>query len=391
MPAARPLYLYKYHAEDCIVHSLEKLTPKAKKFYANCDCYWWITGINAAGEYIPRQTTGHRDKPSAEAYLASHNLQVAEEIGKVDEGITLADAVQKFLSRHGLKTRPKVKAQHELLLGRLVTFAKGQAVTHASGLTYDLCMDFLTYGLPDSIADTTRETYKAKLKVFLKEANKSKWIADEIAKDIENVPAQHEETEPYSEKETACILAHAEKLNGGTTGYATCGASFRLLIEFMLETGLRVSDTVRFNPSACVKSKTGLWKYIYKPKKQRKTKTPKTAVTFLTERLKLAIDGMKWFSEKLPFAYAAITADDDKHERAVYERMVEIGKRCNIDECRPHRCRDTFAVNKLKKGMSLDDVSKLLAHGSVRVTEKHYAKWTVGREDRLEALFAQTV
>src|ERR1700733_322144 len=167
MPAARPLYLYKYHSVDCIVHSLEKLSAKAKKFYKACDCPIWVTGTNAKGEYIPRQTTGHRDWPSAEAYLASFNLEVAQEIGVVDEGITLADAVQKFLTRHGAKTRPKVKAQHELLLGRLVTFAKGQAVTHAKGLTYDLCMDFLSYGLPE-IADTTRETYKAKLKVFLK-------------------------------------------------------------------------------------------------------------------------------------------------------------------------------------------------------------------------------
>jgi len=206
MPAPRPLYLFKYHSDDCIVHSLEKLDARAKRFYKACDCWVWVTGINAKGEYIPRQTTGHRDWPSAEAYLASFNLQVAEEIGKVDDGITLADATQKFLLRHAAKTRPKVKKQHELLLGRLVTFAKGQAVTHAKGLTYDLCMDFLTHGLPNEIEDTTRETYKAKLKVFLKEAKKSKWITEDIAKDIENVPAQHEETEPYTDAEISCIL-----------------------------------------------------------------------------------------------------------------------------------------------------------------------------------------
>ena len=39
-----------------------------------------------------------------------------------------------------------------------------------------------------------------------------------------------------------------EKINGGTTGYAKFAATFKVLIELMLETGLRVSDAVKFDP-----------------------------------------------------------------------------------------------------------------------------------------------
>ena len=35
--------------------------------------------------------------------------------------------------------------------------------------------------------------------------------------------------------------------------------------------------------------------------------------------------------------------------------------------------RDTFAVELLNAGMLLENVSKLLTHKSVRVTEQHYA------------------
>lgn len=408
MPAPRPLYLYKFHAEDCKVHKLDPPLPaKAKKFYRHCECFTWITGVTAKGEFVARQSTGLRDWNAAEAYLASFNQRVAAEIVQGDHGITLADAIQKFLDGHEENAKEKALGHHKLTLERLTTYAAGQGVKYAKELTYDICKDFLTYGLP-GISDNTKTTYRSKLKVFLTEAFvRRKWIKEDIAKMIKNVAAVYEEAEPYTDEEVALIFAEAEKLNGGTIGYASKPKTFRLLLEFMLETGLRISDTVRYDPAVALKSKSGLWKYVYKPVKQPKGKVPKTAVIFLTERLKIAIDESDWLSKKFPFAYGSFT--DDRHERACYERLQAIGHRCVlekekkdrkgnviasqrvIDDCRPHRFRDTFAVNKLLKGMALDDVSKLLAHSSAKVTQQHYAKWTIGRDDRLESLFAQTL
>jgi integrase len=408
MPASRPLYLYKFHGDNCTVHKIKPPLPaRAKKFFKACDCFVWITGTTAKGEFVPRQSTGLRDWDAAEAYLASLNKKVAAEIVQGDQGITLADGIQKFLDGHEENVKAKAMAHHKLTLDRFKTYAAGQGVTYAKDVTYGLCKDFLTYGLP-GISDNTKTTYRSKLKVFLTEAFvRRKWIKEDIAKMIKNVAAVYEEPEPYTDDEVALILAEAEKLNGGSIGYASKPKTFRLLLDLMLETGLRISDAARYDPSVPFKSKTGLWKYVYKPKKQPRGKTPKTAVTFLTDRLKLAIDQSDRFSKKFPFAYGSLA--DDRHERACYERLQAIGQRCVleeeerdrrdnvvrpkrvIDDCRPHRFRDTFAVRKLLKGMALDDVSKLLAHSNIKVTQQHYAKWTVGREDRLEALFLQTL
>jgi len=55
-----------------------------------------------------------------------------------------------------------------------------------------------------------------------------------------------------------------------------------------------------------------------------------------------------------------------------------------------HRLRDTFAVDLLEKGVPMEELSKLLGHTSIRTTEKHYAKWVKGRQDRLDALVIGT-
>lgn len=55
-----------------------------------------------------------------------------------------------------------------------------------------------------------------------------------------------------------------------------------------------------------------------------------------------------------------------------------------------HRLRDTFAVELLQRGVPMEEVSKLLGHTSMKTTEKHYAKWVKGRQDRLDSLVTAT-
>jgi integrase len=49
-----------------------------------------------------------------------------------------------------------------------------------------------------------------------------------------------------------------------------------------------------------------------------------------------------------------------------------------------HQLRDTYAVELLKAGVPLEDVSKLLTHTSVTTTERHYAPWVKARLKQLE-------
>jgi integrase len=54
-------------------------------------------------------------------------------------------------------------------------------------------------------------------------------------------------------------------------------------------------------------------------------------------------------------------------------------------ESHAHRFRDTFAVELLLVGVTLERVSILLGHTSVKITEKHYAPWVRERQEQAEA------
>jgi integrase/recombinase XerD len=57
----------------------------------------------------------------------------------------------------------------------------------------------------------------------------------------------------------------------------------------------------------------------------------------------------------------------------------------SLKRCHPHMLRDTFAVEMLLANVPLEQVSMLLGHKSVKITEKHYAPWVKARQEQLAA------
>jgi integrase len=147
--------------------------------------------------------------------------------------------------------------------------------------------------------------------------------------------AVYDQKEPYSDEDVEKILNEALKISGGTRGYAKRPKTFRLLLELMLETGMRVGDAIRFNPALVTKGEH-LWIYTYLPQKHKKTEKPKPIEAYLSGRLKYAIDATEWLSPKLPFHFGA-SKNPAYLANEVYERMQTLGARCGVSDCRPHR------------------------------------------------------
>lgn len=71
-----------------------------------------------------------------------------------------------------------------------------------------------------------------------------------------------------------------------------------------------------------------------------------------------------------------------------YRRLFELADIRRADgelkRCHPHMFRDTFAVEMLLAGVPIDQVSLLLGHASVKITEKSYAPFVKARQLQLQ-------
>ena len=383
--AIQSLVLYKRHLDvDCAVHK-SKVPKTSRRFWFECQCPFWIYGMTPSGDVVPRQSTGFADPKQAEALRQSLLTQVKE---NDVNGVPVAECIQKYLVAREQDLDERTLSQHKLALERLRRFLEAQGVLYIRQMTVDHLETFKTAGLPKDMASTTRATTDSKIRCFLRVAFRRGWIKEALVLKVTTVRAVYEQKEPYTDDEVKAILKEALNLDGGTHGYAKRPKTFRLLLELMLTTGLRVGDAVSFDPRNLSRG-DNMWVYSYQPQKKKRVDKPKTLEAFLTDSLKERIMACEWMSQRGPFWYGD-GVDPTPLAQAVYERMQSIGARVKIADCRPHRLRDTFAVRRLLAGMQLEDVSRLLGHASVKVTETYYAKWISSRKRRLERILSES-
>lgn len=376
------IILYRRHVARCVTKNPSsqeyRLTHRTKRLYMGCDCPLWVTGRIDDRE-IERQSCGTTDLEEAKRMVAGFGPAALLPAAK-DRGPKLTECIVKYIERRESEITDGTRGYYKLVLGWLVDFAHKRNVEYIRDLTVDLLEDFKFEGMP-KLADSSRKTYVGKLLAFIRDAERMGWIKEQIAHRVKPQHADQEETLPFDDEknETEKILQTADGI-------------YRLLLELMLETGLRVSDAINYDPASLERG-DHMWIYSFRMiKRKRKAKlTTKYFEVFVSPALKDRIDQARgeWFSEKLPFR--APGSLRGTNYRRVYRKMQEIGETCGIADCRPHRLRDTFAVRKLLAGVSLDDVSKLLGHASVTQTEKSYAAWVPARTRRLEGIVAASL
>jgi integrase/recombinase XerD len=161
----------------------------------------------------------------------------------------------------------------------------------------------------------------------------------------------------------------------------THGTRIRTLILLMRWSGLRIRDAVTLERTRLIndnlmlyQAKTGTSVYVPLP-------------PHVAEALRTIPDGVKpnpryffWSGNGLP---KSAVADWQRSFRRVFELAKLEKPDGSTKRCFPHMLRDTFAVEMLLAGVPIDQVSMLLGHSSVKITEKHYAPWVKARQDQL--------
>lgn len=149
-------------------------------------------------------------------------------------------------------------------------------------------------------------------------------------------------------------------------------ARVRVFILVMRFSGLRISDTTKLSVNDLKGDRLRLY--------QAKTGEPVAVLLpkFVADALRaIPHKHASYFfwsgTSKLPAAVSVWR-----------KRLSAVFVAAKIKKGHSHRLRDTFAVALLQNGVSLDDVSTLLGHASVRITQRHYSPWVQARQTRLD-------
>lgn len=156
--------------------------------------------------------------------------------------------------------------------------------------------------------------------------------------------------EPFSEREVELLRSKPKRLRD------------RAIVEFLISSACRVGEIVALdktdidwqNHRALVKGKGNKYRFVYL--------TPRCE-TVLAEYLDSRDDQLTCL-----FA-SARRGWNERISAAGLGRMIrDLGKELGIDKVHPHRFRRTSATMALRRGMPIEQVSKILGHSNLNTT-----------------------
>ena len=366
--------IFVRHAADC--------KYAGDEFSKRCTCKKHLRYTLNGKQY--RRKTGSRSwvgaeekKRELENQLSGSTTEPSEPTAKL-----ISEAIETFKKdKENQGITSDVLGKYARELDRLQAFAEGRGIFTLPGLTRDLLIDYRAKWEELYPSSNTRQMVQARLKNFLRFCFDSKWL-DRVPR-LFPIKADEAPTLPLTDKEYEHLLAQIPVSFPDTTK----AKRIRALIRLMRHSGLAIRDAATLRKDELIHDTT---KKLYRVVTARQKTGTDVSVPIppdAAKELLALVNGnpvyffwtgngeertavSHWQDDfRLLFRHAAITSDG---------YLVS------------HRLRDTFAVDLLEKGVPLEEVSKLLGHTSIKTTERHYAKWVKGRQDRLDALIAET-
>jgi integrase/recombinase XerD len=310
--------------------------------------------------------------------------------------ITLVDAVSTFLKEaERLNREESTRAKYRLTLeDRLLGWCATQSppISLLSELSVEILRRWI-HSWPG--APTTRHNQHQRVITFLFFCIEQGWIKENAAKKIKKVAPEQDETQPFTRAQFDALIEATYFYDSRDTkkaGDTVNSRRARAYLKLLRWSGLRAGD------AACL-SKDKLRDddslFLYQKKVKGKASAPVYGLLphdvaeelrnvpasshthpnyfFWSGRSKRKSEVSNWIKI---FAKILTTAAE-RHPKLFKESDGRL-KPAHL-----HMLRDTFAVEYLLAGMPLEEVSRLLGHSSVLITQKHYAPWVLERQQKL--------
>lgn len=251
----------------------------------------------------------------------------------------------------------------DLLFRQLEEFAKNQGLVFVS--------DFDVENVRRFRASWPNKNFAARKKLeatraFFRFCNVSGWISTNPASALKPGKTADPQIIPITKEEFGKVLkacdSYPDKQNA---------IRLRAMVLVMRYTGLRIRDVVTLRKDHIRNGKVFL-------------RTAKTGTDVFCPLPSIVVEALNGIDAK--GAYFFWTGESKPksavgdYQRAL-RRLFDLAKTPRVHA---HLFRHTFATELLMAGNSLETVAALLGHSSTKITEKSYAHWVKGRQEKLE-------
>jgi integrase len=310
----------------------------------------------------------HRMSMKTTNYQKALAIVRREEIDGIKQLTTspsIKDACDKYLEdAEARELKEPTLYKFKLLFRQLQGFAEDQGIVYVSDLNLDNLRSFR------ATWPNRNEAARVKLgnlRAFIGFCQKSKWIQENYAADLKAAKVVDQKIVPIESAELEAILKACEKHSRKTRG-----PFLKAMILVLRFTGLRIRDVVTLRRDSIQgnrlflrTAKTGTDVFCPLP--------PKTVAALAA----VPASGPWYFWNGVSKPKSAV-GDYQKSLRKLFETA-------KVPRAHPHLFRHTFATDLLQRGVSLQTVSVLLGHSSIKMTERRYSHWIKGRQENLEA------
>jgi site-specific recombinase XerD len=293
------------------------------------------------------------------------------------------EAIKKFL--HELEN-PKAKkrssptiSKYKTVMRRLAEFCANRGITDLAQIHLEELMDFR-----DSWPTKERATINNinRLRKFYRFCLAFKWVEENLAKKLDYPEVDEIQAQPWEPEEFDLILRTAESIQLDKQQAAT-NEEIVVLILVMRYAGLRISDTCllsndRILPDGVVR--------LRMEKKKNKKGARSWVTTWLPPEVYDRLIRLPLKQGKYFFCHGStrLSTTTDLWRRRINAVLSTAGLKAEADKGESsHRFRHTFAVELLKDGESIENVSKLMGHKNLETTEDTYAAWVTARQKSL--------
>ena len=362
-------HVYTRHKPQC--------PHRAKPAHRGCKCPKWIYIERTRQRVSAKTRSWETAEQKADLMADGKPVQAAD----ADEKTTISEAIEKYVDDKRLQNLADstLSKLDNIFRKHLGQFCQDHGIVYPEGLTLAKVQQFRASWRDQALA---RKKKQERLAGFFRFCIAQKWASDNPAKHLSKVQVKDTPTLYFPQQEIQILLAsvgrmYADKrgLNGSSP--ESLRRKVTALVFLLRWSGLRIGDAVSLERSRLQHDGHNWRIFLY----TAKTGTP--VCVPIPEHVGRMLHGLPNSNPKYFFwtgngLVKTAVADWQRTLRRLFKLAV-LDKRCH-----PHMFRDTFAVEMLLAGVPLDQVSILLGHSSVRITEKHYAPWVHARQQQLE-------